>query len=116
MRIETRISQFRFIEIAKVKIAKNFNPFELKYALRQACREACNGLYFKSIELTIPIETEVEVKNFGRWLFGVKGFMGHYKQKVLEDNVVEIYIPDLKEAKELIKCGLEELKKQGIII
>ena len=90
----------------------NINPYELKFALRQVCRENCPQ-YFMSVDLPLQ-DLEIPVNNLGRWLFGVKGFKGHYKQ-LIQDDSIEIWLPNVDKAVDLVKCGLEILKAQGII-
>lgn len=112
IKLPARISSFTFRNVAKVKV-ENINPLELKYAIRQACRENCPE-YFEAVELDPKLETEVDVSNLGRWVFGVKGFAGHYKQKMIDSNTVEIFVPDIELVIYMIKCGLQILKINGI--
>ena len=103
----------------RVKLSNQLQYTELKFAVRSTSKE--NPLYFEPVDISnkmreINIEPEVEINNFGRWLFGVKGFAGHWKNTPTDENGwVEIFLPNVKEAKELIKNSLEILKTQGLI-
>ena len=99
----------------KVKLSNNISFTELKFAVRNAARD--NSLYFKSIEFdSFEWDGDVDLSNFGRWLFGVKGFAGHWKNTPAdEDGWVEVRLPDLQEARELIQKALDDIKVQGIV-
>ncbi len=100
------------VPMFKVKISSRLSYTELKFAVRNAAR--LNYLYFEPVD--VGIETNVEVNNFGRWLFGVKGFAGHWKNTPADENGwVTVSLPDLQEAKELVGKALEILKTQGVV-
>jgi len=96
----------------KVKLSDHLPFHELKYAVRNTARMF--DLYFEPV--SINVESEVEVNNFGKWLFGVKGFAGHWKNSPADDNgYVIISLPELKEARELVRKALDILRVQGVV-
>ncbi len=112
-----KITQVRMqpIPAFRVKLSDKLSFSELKFAVRNAARDS--SLYFEPIEFdSFEWDGEVDLSNFGRWLFGIKGFAGHWKNTPAdEEGWVEIYLPDLKEAREVVKYALEVLKTQGLI-
>ena len=96
----------------RVRVSDKLPFTELKFAVRNAARD--NPLYFEPIK--IDVKTDVEVSNFGRWLFGVKGFAGHWRNTPADENgMVTVQLPDLEEARKLVGKALEILKVQGVI-
>ena len=112
-----KIKQIRMLLVPafRVKLSPNLPFHELKFAVRNVARE--NSLYFKPIEFdSFEWDGEVDLSNFGRWLFGVKGFAGHWKNTPADENGwVEISLPNLEDAKELVKGALNVLKTQGVV-
>jgi len=93
---------------------KLLSPYELKFIIRRIAR--LNSLYFEHVTLVPDIETEIEINNLGKWLFGVKGYMGHYKQNINENKKeIEIYIPKEQNAFNLIHSSLKYLKEKEVL-
>lgn len=113
MKIE-KIRQ-QLVPTFRVKLSNGLSFSELKFAVRNAARD--RALYFEPIEFdSFEWDGEVDLSNFGRWLFGIKGFAGHWKNTPAdEEGWVEIYLPDMKEAKEVVKYALEILRTQGLV-
>ena len=110
--MEIRQIRMPLLAIFKVRLSDKLPFTELKFAVRNVARD--NPLYFEPVK--IDIKTDVDVSNFGRWLFGVKGFAGHWKNTPADENrMVTILLPDLEEARELVEKALEILKVQGVI-
>lgn len=92
------------------------NPYELKYSIRNIARQELTDLYFEPVNIHAQIETEVPVDNFGKWLFGVKGFKGHYEQQIVDNNLIVIKLPvEIPEAVTIIEESLKILKSLKII-
>lgn len=112
IKVETRI--FKLKDIFEVEInPQKISIHELKFAVRNTAKN--NPIYFTPVKLSIPVETEVKVNNFGRWLFGVKGFKGHWQTFPVAEDKAIIRLPEIQEAIDLIEEVLKCLKKQGII-
>ena len=113
--INIKQARMPLVPAFKVKLSPNMPFHELKFAVRNMARE--NPLYFEPIEFdSFEWNGEVDLSNFGRWLFGIKGFAGHWKNTPTDENGwMEIKLPDLMEAKELVEGALKVLKTQGVI-
>ncbi len=113
-----KITQIRMqlLPIFRVKLSDRLPFTELKFAVRNVARD--NPLYFTPIEFdSFEWDGEVDLSNFGRWLFGIKGFAGHWKNTPADDEGwVDIYLPNIQEAVELIEFALNTLKSQGVIL
>ena len=111
------ITQIRMqlLPIFRVKLSDRLPFTELKFAVRNVARD--NPLYFTPIEFdSFEWDGEVDLSNFGRWLFGIKGFAGHWKNSPPDgDGWVEISLPDMEKAKKLIESSLKVLKREGLI-
>ena len=116
--LPVRVPSFEFRRVAVVR-TKNINPYKLKFAIRSVAREF--NEYFLPIETDIPVSgrtdtgEKIPINTLGKWLFGVPGYMGHYRQEV-EGDLVSIWIPNVDEARKLIEKSLKKLSEEGIVI
>ena len=113
--MELPAREYKLIETFKIKYdSEILNPYELKYHIRHVSKS--NPLYFKYITLVPNIETEIEINNIGRWLFGVKGYKGHYGQKVdIENETIIISIPNEINCINIIQTALTILVNNSVI-